>query len=288
MNQKPTISILFMFFLLTTTLAAQVLDFYPEKKDGITEDIYRFNLNILEETYHYIKGKEGNLVYANYWNLAFAYANLKQDKKIVREFLFKSKALDPMSFSIIFADEENEFDTWDGYLSIEEFNQLKKEADVLVASELNQTTSPQPQKKSLNNLVETFEWIKARDKQYRIGKNKDLDKQDQIDRENLRIIDSLYNEYCRYIGKSLVGEENQSVMWLVIQHSDIETMEKYLPILKKAVSDRELSETSLKMTIDRIYASKFNYQIFGSQIGVPLADEAIIIEVKKALPLGTY
>lgn len=286
MNQKSTISILSMFFLLTTTLAAQVLDFYPEKKDGITEDIYRFNLNILEETYQYIKSKEGNLVYANYWNLAFAYANLKQDKQTVREFLFKSKALDPVSFSIIFADEENEFETWDGYLSSAEFDQLKKEANVLVASELNQTAKPK--KESPNSLVETFNWIKARDKQYRIGKNKDLVKQDKIDRENLQIIDSLYQEYCRYIGKSLVGEENQSVMWLVIQHSNLETMEKYLPILKKAVSDKELPGVSLKMTIDRIYASKFNYQIFGSQIGIPLADKAIILEVKKDLPLGTY
>ena len=56
-------------------------------------------------------------------------------------------------------------------------------------------------------------------------------------------------------------------MWAVIQHSNIETMEKYLPIMHEAIKKGNLSEGTIKLTIDRIYCAKYNYQPFGSQFG---------------------
>lgn len=52
-------------------------------------------------------------------------------------------------------------------------------------------------------------------------------------------------------------------------------MEKYLPIVQKAVEDKELDVVPLKMLIDRIYSQKEKYQIFGSQMGVKMASETI-------------
>ncbi len=43
-----------------------------------------------------------------------------------------------------------------------------------------------------------------------------------------------------YPGKSLVGPSNMGTAFLVIQHSNQEVQEKYLPLLKQAADDGEL------------------------------------------------
>ena len=70
-------------------------------------------------------------------------------------------------------------------------------------------------------------------------------------------------------------------MFFVIQHSNVEMMERYLPIVQKAVRQNELQETPLKMLIDRIYGAKKGYQIFGNQEFVDLSDKKTRIEISK-------
>jgi len=126
------------------------------------------------------------------------------------------------------------------------------------------------------NLVELISNISKLDQEYRSAEEKIyLKKQSALDKRNQKLIDSLFNKYQKYIGKTLVGEKFESVMWSVIQHSNLEMMEKYLPIIQKAVQDDDLHQTPFKMLIDRIYSQKENYQIFGSQGGVELASEEI-------------
>ena len=126
------------------------------------------------------------------------------------------------------------------------------------------------------NLVQLMRSIEQDDQRYRVQDYmKNLAKQTELDSLNLQIIDSLYNKHGAYIGKSLVGEKFSYVMWLVIQHSNIEKMEEYLPVLIEAVKKKELKLTPLKMLIDRIYTVRFGYQIFASQMGVDLANEEV-------------
>ena len=47
-------------------------------------------------------------------------------------------------------------------------------------------------------------------------------------------------------------------------------MERFLPIIHKAVTDRQLGQTPLKMLIDRVQTIKTGAQIFGSQAGAPI------------------
>jgi len=137
-------------------------------------------------------------------------------------------------------------------------------------------------KKEMNiNLVELISSIQEDDQKYRNRDyKKNLDKQNNLDSLNLQIIDSLYEKYNTYIGKSFVGEKLEHVMWLVIQHSNIQKMEEYLPIIAEATKNKELSLMTLAMLLDRIYTTKYGYQIFGSQHGVELGDENIITKVK--------
>lgn len=126
------------------------------------------------------------------------------------------------------------------------------------------------------NLVELISNISKLDQEYRSSEEKIyLKKQPALDKRNQKLIDSLFNKHQKYIGKTLVGEKFESVMWSVIQHSNLEMMEKYLPIIQKAVQEDNLNQTPFKMLIDRIYSQKENYQIFGSQGGVELASEEI-------------
>lgn len=89
-------------------------------------------------------------------------------------------------------------------------------------------------------------------------------KQNELDSLNLIRIEEIIEKYG-YPGKSLVGMQS-NVAFLVIQHSDIETQEKYLPILKEAADKGELRWSSLALLIDRIRVNNGEKQIYGSQI----------------------
>jgi hypothetical protein len=108
----------------------------------------------------------------------------------------------------------------------------------------------------------------------------DWKRQRTVGTQNQESIDSLYNVYNTYLGKSLVGEKYKNTMWQVIQHSNLNMMEKYLPLVQKAINDEEIDVIPFKMLIDRIYSIKYGYQIFGSQMGVDLADEKLRKDVQ--------
>ena len=127
-------------------------------------------------------------------------------------------------------------------------------------------------------LVNIIKSVSENDQKYRTA---DMEKQHDIDFKNQKIIDSLFINHKTYIGKTLVGDKYQSAMWAVIQHSYIEMMEKYLPIIQNAVKEEELSVVPLKMLIDRVYWINNGYQIFGSQAGVDLADKKTRTEIAK-------
>ena len=70
-----------------------------------------------------------------------------------------------------------------------------------------------------------------------------------------------------WVGKDKVGAQASNVLFLVIQHSDLETQKKYLPIMKDAVGKGNASAGSLALLIDRIEIREGKKQIYGSQIG---------------------
>ncbi len=70
-----------------------------------------------------------------------------------------------------------------------------------------------------------------------------------------------------WVGKDKVGAQANSALFLVIQHSDLETQKKYLPMMKEAVTKGNASPGSLALLIDRIEIREGRKQIYGSQIG---------------------
>lgn len=279
-----TKSCVFLLFFLTSTIMAQKVDYYPKQNPNVSNENYRYGTTILDETYKQIKKNNGVLHYVNYWNLAIAYMTLKVDHvEDVKFFLEKSKQLNPANFSELFLDSSNGKNVWNGFISDAEFNDLyassleyvKKGKD---EKKLNLTVESKNKSNALTNLIDEIE---SRDVKYRQYGSRDDVKQKELDKINVDLVDSLINKYGKYIGKSYVGKEKMHVMWSVIQHSDLSFMEKYLPVVHEAVLKDELELSCLKLLVDRIYDAKYNYQIFGTQISVPLGPIEVVNKIRE-------
>lgn len=85
-----------------------------------------------------------------------------------------------------------------------------------------------------------------------------------------------------WLGPDVIGHQGNQTLFLVIQHAEIETQEKYLPMMRDAVKKGNAKAASLALLEDRVALRKGNMQIYGSQVGrdqetgeyyvLPLAD----------------
>lgn len=70
-----------------------------------------------------------------------------------------------------------------------------------------------------------------------------------------------------WIGPDKVGGQANQTLFLVIQHSDLKTQQKYLPILREAVKNKNASGSAMALLEDRVALGEGKRQIYGSQIG---------------------
>jgi len=77
----------------------------------------------------------------------------------------------------------------------------------------------------------------------------------------LQILDSL-----GWPNKKIIGEQGNLTICNILQHSSIEVREKYLPLMRKAVEDKELSPRFLVRAVDRIATDKNELQVYGGQM----------------------
>ena len=88
---------------------------------------------------------------------------------------------------------------------------------------------------------------------------------DYIDSCNLVQIEKLIAEYG-WPGKSFVGASGNQTVFLVIQHAELETQEKYLPLMQKSVEEGESQMTDFALLQDRVLMRQGKKQIYGSQV----------------------
>lgn len=70
-----------------------------------------------------------------------------------------------------------------------------------------------------------------------------------------------------WLGPEIIGQQGSQTLFLVIQHGDLETQEKYLPMMREAVGKGAASASSLALLEDRVALRQGKRQIYGSQIG---------------------
>jgi len=70
-----------------------------------------------------------------------------------------------------------------------------------------------------------------------------------------------------WLGAEVIGGKGNQTLFLVIQHSDLKTQEKYLPMMRDAVKKGNARASSLALLEDRVALGKGEKQVYGSQIG---------------------
>lgn len=128
-------------------------------------------------------------------------------------------------------------------------------------------------------LIKMLDSIKIEDQQYRSRINdiemnygykskemeilwKIINEKDSI---NLIKVKAILENYG-WLGPDVIGESGNNTLFLVIQHSDQKTQEKYLPVMREAVKIGNAKPSALALLEDRVALGQGKKQIYGSQI----------------------
>jgi len=69
-----------------------------------------------------------------------------------------------------------------------------------------------------------------------------------------------------WLGSDIIGVLGNRTLFLAIQHSDLKTQEKYLPLMKEAVQKGNAHPSNFAYLIDRVALRKGKRQLYGSQL----------------------
>jgi len=70
-----------------------------------------------------------------------------------------------------------------------------------------------------------------------------------------------------WVGTDKIGGQANQTLFLVIQHSDLKTQQKYLPMMREAVKNKNANGSALALLEDRVGLGEGKRQVYGSQIG---------------------
>ncbi len=120
--------------------------------------------------------------------------------------------------------------------------------------------APAPKYKELADKLKV---ILELDQKYRNNSDwKMMHKQDSLNLiEVAKILDTK-----GWLGPEEVGKDGSSAIFLVIQHAELPTQDKYFPMMKEAVKVKKARPQDLALLEDRILMRHGKKQIYGSQI----------------------
>ncbi|MCK9422818.1 MAG: hypothetical protein M0Q38_09480 [Bacteroidales bacterium] len=158
---------------------------------------------------------------------------------------------------------------WEEIKIIIKSNKEKKEANYnkkLIAILDTIFTDDQKYRLQINNVAEKYGWE---------SKEVDSIENDKAFKEKLRKTDSINTvkitsiiDNYGWLRAEVVGDLGNSTFFAVIQHSDLKTQEKYLPIMKEAVKNGNARADHLALLEDRVALKEGCRQIYGSQLGM--------------------
>ena len=151
---------------------------------------------------------------------------------------------------------------WKPLLDLIQQNKDKAEANLnkpLVAQLDSIFTEDQKYRLQIDQIEKKYGWESNEMKAHW----KIINKKDSI---NLIKVKSLLDKYG-WLGADVAGNQGNSTLFLVIQHSDQGTQEKYLPMMREAVKNGKATGSSLALLEDRVALGQGKKQIYGSQIG---------------------
>ncbi len=181
---------------------------------------------------------------------------------------------------------------WDKLIKIVKSNEEEAEKDLdkpLVAILDSIYTEDQTYRHQIDKVEEKF----GRDSEEMKVHWKLINEKDSI---NLIKVKKILDERG-WLGAEMIGRQGNSTLFLVIQHSDLETQLKYLPMMREAVKEGNANASSLALLEDRVALRQGRRQIYGSQIGrdqetgeyyvSPLIDPGNVDKRRAEVGLGT-
>jgi len=181
---------------------------------------------------------------------------------------------------------------WSELISIVKSNKEEAEKDLdkpLVAILDSIYIEDQSYRKQIGEIEEKY----GRNSEEMKAHWKIINEKDSI---NLIKIEEILDEKG-WLGANIIGDQGNSTLFLVIQHSDLETQLKYLPMMREAVKKGNANASSLALLEDRVALRQGNRQIYGSQIGrdpdtgeyfvSPLIDPENVDKRRAEVGLGT-
>jgi hypothetical protein len=140
-------------------------------------------------------------------------------------------------------------------------------------------------------LVAQLDSIFTEDQKYRLEideiqkkfgpQSKEMDAQWKIiekkDATNLIKVKAILDKHG-WLGPDVVGEQGSSTLFLVIQHADQETQEKYLPMMREAVKNGKALSRRLALLVDRVAIGQGKKQIYGSQISMDMKTQLYYVK----------
>lgn len=118
-----------------------------------------------------------------------------------------------------------------------------------------------------SEVKKTLEQVLVDDQKFR-QPTYDYIKQAPIDRKNIKIVTKIIDS-LGWLGEDKIGHDANLALFLVIQHADkLETMEKYLPILKEAANKGNAKKEQAAYLIDRVELLNNRKQIYGTQYSI--------------------
>lgn len=86
-----------------------------------------------------------------------------------------------------------------------------------------------------------------------------------------------------WLGPKVVGRDGSRTLFLVIQHADLKTQLKYLPMMRKALKEGNIEPSSMALLEDRVALRQGKKQIYGSQISRdPKTGEHYVLPIANA------
>ena len=160
---------------------------------------------------------------------------------------------------------------------------MRKIVTIIIVLIMVNLSFGQTQNKTCINksLIAQLDTIHQEDQKYRLRIN-ELLKKSRSESENMELItlhesmnekdsinlvkvEILLNKYG-WLGADVLGEQGNKTLFYVIQHSDLETRLKYLPMMRDAVKKGNAKGKHFVLLEDRVAMEQGNRQIYGSQI----------------------
>ncbi len=130
-----------------------------------------------------------------------------------------------------------------------------------------------------DSIVQVLFVVDEEDQKYRIQLS-DLEEKKPVDStarmeimHRMRVADSINLMKVRaiidkyfWLGADVVGEQCNTAMFMVIQHSDLPVQEKYLPVIRGAVASGRAEFRHLALLEDRVALRQGRKQQYGTQL----------------------